>query len=91
MTNPHHATPSGKPRARALGVPFDGVPGANNAITDVAGVEVGYTDDHPRRRGRSWSARARSAPGSRRSCRAATAGVATPVLRRDCFSLNGQR
>ena len=43
MTNPHHATPSGKPRARALGVPFDGVPGANNAITDVAGVEVGYT------------------------------------------------
>jgi L-aminopeptidase/D-esterase-like protein len=31
-----------KPRARDLGVPFDGTPGANNAITDVAGVEVGY-------------------------------------------------
>ncbi|MDP9202411.1 MAG: P1 family peptidase [Gemmatimonadota bacterium] len=28
-------------RARDLGVPFDGTPGALNAITDVAGVEVG--------------------------------------------------
>ena len=32
-----------KPRARDLGVPFDGTPGVNNAITDVKGVEVGYT------------------------------------------------
>jgi len=32
-----------KPRARDLGVPFDGTPGANNAITDVKGVEVGDT------------------------------------------------
>jgi L-aminopeptidase/D-esterase-like protein len=32
-----------KPRARDLGVPFDGTPGRNNAITDVAGVEVGHT------------------------------------------------
>jgi D-aminopeptidase len=32
-----------KPRARDLGVPFDGTPGPNNAITDVAGVEVGAT------------------------------------------------
>lgn len=32
-----------KPRARDLGVPFDGTPGANNAITDVKGVEVGHT------------------------------------------------
>jgi D-aminopeptidase len=31
-----------EPRARDLGVPFDGVPGPLNAITDVAGVEVGY-------------------------------------------------
>src|SRR5687768_6939679 len=31
-----------KPRARDLGVPFDGTPGKLNAITDVAGVEVGY-------------------------------------------------
>lgn len=31
------------PRARDLGVPFDGTPGVFNAITDVKGVEVGYT------------------------------------------------
>jgi L-aminopeptidase/D-esterase-like protein len=32
-----------KPRARDLGVPFDGAPGPLNAITDVAGIEVGQT------------------------------------------------
>lgn len=32
-----------KPRARDLGVPFDGSPGPFNAITDVKGVEVGHT------------------------------------------------
>ena len=32
-----------KPRARDLGVPFDGTPGPVNAITDVKGVEVGFT------------------------------------------------
>ena len=32
-----------KPRARDLGVPFDGTPGPFNAITDVKGVEVGHT------------------------------------------------
>jgi D-aminopeptidase len=32
-----------KPRARDLGVPFDGAPGLNNAVTDVKGVEVGHT------------------------------------------------
>jgi len=32
-----------KPRARDLGVPFDGTPGTLNAITDVKGVEVGHT------------------------------------------------
>jgi L-aminopeptidase/D-esterase-like protein len=31
------------PRARDLGVPFDGTPGHFNAITDVSGVEVGHT------------------------------------------------
>jgi L-aminopeptidase/D-esterase-like protein len=31
------------PRARDLGVPFDGTPGPLNAITDVAGIEVGMT------------------------------------------------
>ena len=32
-----------KPRARDLGVPFDGATGPFNAITDVKGVEVGHT------------------------------------------------
>jgi D-aminopeptidase len=32
-----------KPRARDLGVPFDGTPGPLNAITDVSGVTVGHT------------------------------------------------
>lgn len=32
-----------KPRARTLGIPFDGKPGPLDAITDVAGVEVGHT------------------------------------------------
>lgn len=31
-----------QPRARDLGIPFDGDPGPLNAITDVAGVEVGH-------------------------------------------------
>ena len=31
------------PNARELGVPLQGNPGLNNAITDVAGVEVGHT------------------------------------------------
>jgi D-aminopeptidase len=35
--------PTTKPRARDLGVPFDGTPGPNNAITDVPGVAVGHT------------------------------------------------
>lgn len=30
-------------RSRDLGIPFNGSPGPFNAITDVAGVEVGYT------------------------------------------------
>ncbi|HVW68985.1 MAG TPA: P1 family peptidase, partial [Steroidobacteraceae bacterium] len=34
------ATPE---RARDLGIPFDGTPGPLDAITDVKGVEVGYT------------------------------------------------
>ena len=32
-----------KPRARDLGVPFDGIPGPLNSITDVKGIEVGHT------------------------------------------------
>ena len=36
-------TPSGLIRARGLGLPLPGTPGPFNAITDVAGVEVGYS------------------------------------------------
>lgn len=43
LPGPHAATPAGKPRARSLGIPFRGTPGRWNAITDVPGVEVGYT------------------------------------------------
>jgi len=32
-----------KPRARDIGIPFDGTPGTYNAITDVKGVEVGFS------------------------------------------------
>ena len=32
-----------KPRARDIGIPFNGTPGKFNAITDVKGVEVGYS------------------------------------------------
>ncbi len=32
-----------KPRARDLGIPLQGTPGPLNAITDVAGVEVGHS------------------------------------------------
>ena len=35
--------PAAKPRARDLGIPFDGTPGPLNAITDVEGVLVGQT------------------------------------------------
>ena len=34
---------TGKPRARNLGIPFDGSPGPMNTITDVQKVEVGHT------------------------------------------------
>ena len=42
LSSPGHAQTHPEPRARDLGVPFDGTPGPLNAITDVAGVEVGY-------------------------------------------------
>ncbi|GAA5157038.1 P1 family peptidase [Pseudonocardia eucalypti] len=32
-----------KPRARELGIRFDGEPGRHNALTDVPGVRIGYT------------------------------------------------
>ncbi len=36
-------TESKQTRARDLGIPFEGMPGEFNSITDVPGVEVGYT------------------------------------------------
>ncbi|MDH5373418.1 MAG: P1 family peptidase [Acidimicrobiia bacterium] len=41
--DPHLTTPGGKPRARTIGIRFTGTPGRWNSITDVPGVEVGYT------------------------------------------------
>jgi len=41
MTATAFAAPAA-PRARDLGVPFDGTPGSLNAITDVPGVTVGH-------------------------------------------------
>lgn len=40
---PEVASPQTKPRARDLGIPFEGTPGPLNAITDVKGIEVGMT------------------------------------------------
>ena len=37
------ATAQNKPRARDLGIPFEGTPGPLNAITDIGGVEIGHT------------------------------------------------
>ena len=41
--SPTAALPEKPVRARDLGIPFDGMPGPLNAITDVKGVEVGFT------------------------------------------------
>ena len=40
--DPQTHSPEGAPRIRGLDVALDGTPGPFNAITDVAGVEVGY-------------------------------------------------
>jgi D-aminopeptidase len=72
-------TPSGKPRARGLGLPMPGTPGPFNAITDVAGVEVGYATiiegDHVRTGVTAILPRGRN-------------GAATPCLA-GSFSFNG--
>ncbi len=36
-------SPDGRPRARGLGIALDGTPGPLNALTDVAGIQVGMT------------------------------------------------
>lgn len=43
MTDPAKFAPNGKPRARGLELPMPGRTGPLNAITDVAGVTVGFT------------------------------------------------
>jgi L-aminopeptidase/D-esterase-like protein len=43
MTSGAAFTADGRPRARGLGISLPGEPGPLNAITDVAGVEVGVT------------------------------------------------
>jgi L-aminopeptidase/D-esterase-like protein len=43
LATPHLATPGSQTRARALGILFDGAPGALNSITDLAGIEIGYS------------------------------------------------
>ena len=40
--DPYLSTPTGKPRARSVGLKYRGTPGPHNAITDVPGIEVGY-------------------------------------------------
>ncbi len=42
MQNNWETSANGRLRGRGLGLGFAGKPGDNNAITDVAGVEVGY-------------------------------------------------
>ena len=43
FNDPSSAPGQTRVRARSLGIPFDGVPGRLDAITDVQGVEVGHT------------------------------------------------
>ena len=65
--DPLTRTPSGKPRARSIGIPFRGTPGPWNAITDVPGVEVGYATlivgDHVRTGVTAIHPRGREQPG----------------------------
>ena len=76
-----------QPRARDLGIPFDGTPGPLNAITDVAGVLVGHTTLISGS-GKLRSARDRFAPGSPPCCRAASTRCPNPVFAA-WFSQNG--
>lgn len=67
MHDPLLHTPAGRPRARALGIAPAGRPGPANAITDVAGVEVGYATliegDRVRTGVTAIHPRGRAAPG----------------------------
>ena len=65
--DPHQTTPTGKPRARAIGLKYRGTPGTHNAITDVPGLEVGYQtlieDDNVRTGVTAIHPRGKSNPG----------------------------
>ena len=80
-------TPGGKLRARGLGVPLPGRPGPHNAITDVPGVEVGYTtliEGH----GRLEVGKGPVRTGVTAILPRGKAGSEGPVFA-GCFSLNG--
>ncbi len=87
VTAEHLATPSGQVRARALGIPFDGVPGALNGITDVAGVEIGYSTII-RGEGPLAVGEGPVRTGVTAILPRGKAGLATPVFA-GCHSLNG--
>ncbi len=70
-------------RARDLGIPFEGTPGPLNAITDIAGVEVGPISEaigagngQPTSESRRISATAPAVLGT--NARKAVTGVAAP-------------
>jgi D-aminopeptidase len=66
-----------KPRARALGIPFGGIPGGRNAIVDVGKIAVGHTTLN---RGRVHTGVTAIWPRGKHDARAVSAGL---------FSLNG--
>ena len=70
------ATETKQLRARDLGVPFDGKPGRLNSITDVPGVEVGYTTIISGE-GKLEVGKGPCAPALRRSFRAGTIRLTT--------------
>jgi L-aminopeptidase/D-esterase-like protein len=81
------ATPSGKARARSIGVPFEGTPGQFNDITDVTGVEVGYATII-RGQGPLVVGEGPVRTGVTAILPRGLGGVATPVMA-GSFSLNG--
>ena len=87
LATPHLATPGGQTRARALGIPFDGVPGALNSITDLAGIEIGYSTII-RGEGPLVVGEGPVRTGVTAILPRGKAGLATPVFA-GCHSLNG--
>ena len=65
------AAAAADPREHELKLPIGGEPGPLNAITDVAGVEVGHSDVDPGQRDPPAGQGTGADRGHRRSCRAA--------------------